>query len=156
MPELSLSQILVFLYIVNFILTVVIFFVERKNPASTWAWMLVVLFIPIIGFFFYMVLGRSGKRERMFAEKERYDYELYYDFILKDDKYWEMIRDQKKALAAFQDSSVEYLAQLAYLNLNSGMWITENNIVEHFTNGRDKFNSLIEDIRAAKSFIHME
>ena len=50
----------------------------------------------------------------------------------------------------------EYLTDLAYLHLNSGNWMTFNNKVEYFNNGKDKFEALVQDIRRAKKFIHME
>ena len=64
---------IVILLVANVILSGFVVFFERRNPASTWAWLLVLLFIPIFGFFAYMVFGRNSKREKMFREKEKYD-----------------------------------------------------------------------------------
>ena len=59
--------------VVNVILAGFVVFFERRNPASSWAWLLVLLFIPVFGFLVYMIFGRNGKRERMFLEKAEYD-----------------------------------------------------------------------------------
>ncbi|MGN1230541.1 MAG: PLDc N-terminal domain-containing protein, partial [Anaerotignum sp.] len=55
--------------VINVILSGLVVFFERRNPASTWAWLLVLLFIPNFGFIVYMIFGRNSKREKMFQEK---------------------------------------------------------------------------------------
>ena len=54
----------------NIMLSGLIVFFERRNPSSTWAWLLVLLFIPVLGFFLYMVFGRNSRREKMFLKKK--------------------------------------------------------------------------------------
>ena len=61
---------IVILLVANVILSGFVVFFERRNPASTWAWLLVLLFIPIFGFFAYMVFGRNSKREKCFAKRK--------------------------------------------------------------------------------------
>ena len=53
-------------------------------------------------------------------------------------------------------SHAEYVTDLAHLHLNSGNWITFNNKIEYFNNGKDKFEALVQDIRNAKEYIHLE
>ena len=154
------SWILLFIVILlfaNVILSGFVVFFERRNPASTWAWLLVLLFIPIFGFFAYMVFGRNSKREKMFREKEKYDQEVYYKYLFEDVHSAEEITEQK----AFIENKgklphAEYVTDLAHLHLNSGNWITFNNKIEYFNNGKDKFEALVQDIRNAKEYIHLE
>ena len=53
------------LIFINFILAVIIIFFQRKNPQSVWTWLLLLYFIPILGFIFYLFLGtdmhKAGK-----------------------------------------------------------------------------------------------
>src|SRR5699024_4644774 len=44
--------------IANFALAFMIIFLERKNASSTLSWLLVLLFIPILRFFLYLLFGR--------------------------------------------------------------------------------------------------
>ena len=143
--------------IVNVILSGLVVFFERRNPASTWAWLLVLLFVPILGFVAYMIFGRNSKREKMFQKKEKYDQEVYYKYLLRDVHSAENIRDQKRYIEN-KGTLVEaaYLTDLAHMHLNSGNWMTFNNTVEYFNNGKDKFEALVQDIRNAKKFIHLE
>lgn len=141
----------------NVILASLVVFFERRNPASTWAWLLVLFFVPILGFVVYMVFGRNSKREKMFREKERYDQGVYYNYLFHNVRSIEKIQEQKSIIAQRgRLVEAEYLTDLAYLHLNSGNWMTFNNKVEYFNNGKDKFEALVQDIRRAKKFIHLE
>lgn len=141
----------------NIALSVIVVFFERRNPSSTWAWLLVLLFLPVIGFVVYMIFGKNGKRERMFREKAKYDQEVYYKYLFQDVHSTEKIRKQKDVIEKKGKlADTEYLNDLVALHLNSGNWMTFNNRVDYFNNGRDKFNALIRDIRAAKKSIHLE
>lgn len=148
---------IVILLFANVILSGFVVFFERRNPASTWAWLLVLLFIPIFGFFAYMVFGRNSKREKMFREKEKYDQEVYYKYLFQDVHSAEEITEQKAFIEnKGKLSHAEYVTDLAHLHLNSGNWITFNNKIEYFNNGKDKFEALVQDIRNAKEYIHLE
>src|SRR5699024_12761438 len=45
--------------VINFILAFTVIFLERKNASSTWAWLMVLFFIPILGFILYLFFGRE-------------------------------------------------------------------------------------------------
>lgn len=143
--------------VINVVLSGLVVFFERRNPASTWAWLLVLLFIPIFGFIVYMIFGRNSKREKMFREKEKYDQEVYYKYLFHDVHSAEKVV-QQKAFLENKGKLVEadYVTDLAHLHLNSGNWMTFNNQVEYFNNGKEKFEALVQDIRNAKKFIHLE
>lgn len=144
---------LVVILIGNIILSGFVVFFERRNPSSTWAWLLVLLFIPVLGFVVYMVFGRNGRREKMFLEKEQYDRAVYHN----DSESVRKHHEQKKILDHNGKLiEAEYVRDLARMHLNSGNWITFNNKVECFTSGKDKFEALVQDIRRAKKFIHLE
>ena len=151
-----LNGLLLFVLVIligNIILSGFVVFFERRNPSSTWAWLLVLLFIPVLGFVIYMIFGRNSKREKMFREKEEYDRAVYHrdvDAVQKNREQKEYIREH---------GQLEYLGNvtdLAHLHLNSGSWMTFNNKIEYFNNGKDKFDALLEDIRNAKQSIHLE
>lgn len=143
--------------VANVILSGLVVFFERRNPASTWAWLLVLLFIPILGFIVYMIFGRNSKREKMFREKEKYDQEVYYKYLFHDVHSAEKVKLQKELIEnKGKLVDAEYVTDLAHLHLNSGNWMTFNNQVEYFNSGKEKFESLVQDIRNAKKFIHLE
>lgn len=150
------SFFLLALLIFNVVLSGLVVFFERRNPASTWAWLLVLLFIPVLGFIAYMIFGRNSNREKMFREKAQYDKEVYYKYLLHDVHSAEQIKRQKEFIEKGALVEEEYLTDLAQLHLNSGNWMTFNNQVEYFNSGKEKFEALVQDIRNAKKFIHLE
>ena len=54
------------LLIMNILLSFIIVFRERKETAQTWAWLLVLMFIPVVGFILYIFLGRGISKEKIF------------------------------------------------------------------------------------------
>ncbi|MFN4150567.1 MAG: PLDc N-terminal domain-containing protein, partial [Candidatus Sericytochromatia bacterium] len=41
-------------FIANLFLSFLLVFIERRNPVSTWAWLMVLSFLPVVGFVMYM------------------------------------------------------------------------------------------------------
>ncbi len=60
------SIILGALFVVNIIFAIAIIFFERQNPSATWAWLMVLVFIPIIGFILYFVFNQNFTIKKMF------------------------------------------------------------------------------------------
>lgn len=56
--------------------TIVIIILDNRNPVKTMAWILILLFLPIVGLVFYIFFGRSQRRERIIGQKS-------YDRLLK-------------------------------------------------------------------------
>ena len=46
----SISFIYSHLLIINVLLSIVVVFFQRRNPKSVWAWLLILYFIPVLGF----------------------------------------------------------------------------------------------------------
>jgi len=60
------------LYVVNILLIFAVIFTERKSPSATLAWVMVLAFIPIVGFVFYIVFNQNFSRSKInkLTEKE--------------------------------------------------------------------------------------
>lgn len=128
------------------VLTVV--FLERKNPASSLAWILLLVFLPVAGFFIYLFFG-SGYRfrvRRRYAKKSMHD-EAYEDTVLRH------LQIRNRFL--FKASEESRVQLLRYLENEGDGCYTNDNQVEVFTDGNEMFPRLIEDIRAAKEHVHM-
>ena len=55
--------------ILNILLSFSLIFIERKDPTTTWAWLLIMIVLPGIGFIIYLLLGQNFSRQKMFKEK---------------------------------------------------------------------------------------
>ncbi len=70
--------------LMNLASVVTVIFFERKNPASSMAWILLLTFVPVFGFFLYLFLG-SGfrfRKRKIFARKSSRD-DHYDDRLLR-------------------------------------------------------------------------
>jgi len=142
------SIIIILVLAINTALMLMIIFLERKSPSSTWAWILVLCFLPVIGFLLYLVLGRNIYHKDIFE----WDTKSYMHLKSTVDR-------QKGAIdkgKTYKNKALNDFSELAYLLLCDGdAPYSENNIVKPFTEGRELFKSIIEDIRSAKDHIHM-
>ena len=49
--------------------TIIVIILDNRNPVKTLAWILVLMFLPVVGLVFYFFFGRSQRRERMIGNK---------------------------------------------------------------------------------------
>ena len=136
--------------LLNIIFAIVIIFLENKDPGSTWAWLMVLTFIPILGFILYLLLGQNLYRKHLFLWEDR-----------KKIGISQIIAEQTLSFRTgnlpYSDEIIENNKGLIYMLLdNNDAILTTDNSVEIFTDGKDKFNSLFKDIRSAEEFIHLQ
>lgn len=137
------------LLIINILLSVLIIFFQRKNPTTVWAWLLVLYCLPVLGFGLYLLLGQNFRKERMFKMKE----------IEGEVKY--AIRRQEESIyrrrLRLRDPEQERFRSLILYNLNEGEAVlTDNNDVQIFTDGKEKFKALIDEMEHARKYIHLQ
>lgn len=135
----------VILMVLNVIFSISLIFIERKDPTTTWAWLLILLILPGLGFIIYILLGQNLSRQKIFKEK-----------IRVDEHKRKNINENYDSDAPIHDGG-ERFVDLRNMNFNhSGAKYTTNNNIEVYVNGEDKFKQLIEDIKNAKRYIHIE
>ena len=61
-----MNVILIGAFLLNLIFAFIIIFMERQTANSIWAWLLVLVFLPLIGFILYLLLGRQIQRDQIF------------------------------------------------------------------------------------------
>lgn len=145
-----IRYILLGLYFLNLLLSVITVFREKRDIAATWAWLLVLILLPGIGFIFYLFIGKKLTREKIFDIKSQEN--IGMPELVQAQK--EMLADDEDLLSERQAS--ENAKEMASLFLESDESIlTKGNKVELFTDGEEKFDSLIEDISKAEHHIHM-
>ncbi|MFF2481197.1 cardiolipin synthase [Paenibacillus sp. NPDC058071] len=135
--------------LLNIFLAITVIFLERRNASSTWAWLMVLYFIPVFGFILYLILGqklRKRKLNKLLGENQR---------IIED-----TVEVQKSQLETgtvpFNDPEMNKYRDMIYMNLVSSYSLySQNNGLEIYTDGNAKFDALIADIAAAKHHIHL-
>lgn len=148
----NITSILLGLVIVlNIFFAVILVFKERRDAGSTWAWLFVLFFIPLLGFVLYLILGRQGMKRSQFFQWED----------IKKTGAEQIIQTQIEQIKSntypFRNHSAANNKDLILMNLeNNNAVFTEDNVVELFTDGKAKFDRLFEDIAAAKDYIHLQ
>ncbi len=49
--------------------TITVIILDNRNPVKTMAWILVLMFLPVVGLVFYFFFGRSQRRVRVIGKK---------------------------------------------------------------------------------------
>ena len=137
------------LFIINIIFSLLIIFFQRRNPTTVWAWLLLLYFIPVIGFILYLILAQNFHKERMFKMKE-IEGEIKYAVRRQEES---IFRKKLK----LRDQELERFKRLILYNLNEGEAVlTDNNDVRIYTDGEDKFRDLLYEMEHAKRYIHLQ
>lgn len=134
---------------INLILSVVIVFFQRRDPKAVWTWLLILYFVPVFGFFFYLIFAQDYRKSKMFRVKEVED---RLRFSLKNQE--NLLRTESRYL---DDPLAADYADLVYYNLEqAGAVLTLKNSLEIFTDGQKKFEDLRNELRRAERFIHIQ
>lgn len=135
--------------VLNFILSIVIIFFQRKEPKSAWAWLLVLNALPGIGFLLYLLAGMDMHKRKMFKIK---GIEEQLNEAVRHQEYSVRNRELEE-----EEPQLQGYSDLVFFNLKaSNAVLTEDNEVTVFTDGNDKFDALIEDIRNAKHYVFLQ
>jgi cardiolipin synthase A/B len=144
------SILLGLLLVLNIMLALIVIFQERRDVGSTWAWLLVLFFIPILGFVMYLLLGQNLSRKRLFQWDD-----------LKKTGFEKALDTQLTKLRLnqfyYRNDVTRDNHDLIYMHMiNNQAILTEDNAVEIFTDGKEKFDQLFKDIKAARNYIHIQ
>lgn len=144
------SILLEVLFFLNIILAAFIIFLERRNPSTTWAWLMILVFIPVLGFILYLIFGQNLTRRRMFTwlEQEKIGIKTQVN---------QQIQTIKDGSFPFESQEAAEFKDHIYMQLvNNDALFTQKNEVTVFTDGWKKFEALIEDIKQARDHIHVQ
>ncbi|AMV69286.1 Cardiolipin synthetase [Pediococcus damnosus] len=134
---------------VNLIAAVITVFREKRDIAATWAWLLVLFFLPVVGFIFYSFVGRKLPKNKMFQLKKETKLEL--ELILERQSK-ELNDDHTEA-----DKVVEDASGMATMFMNAdSAFLSHRNRVKLITDGKELFHDMFEDIEKAKKHVHVE
>lgn len=140
---------LLVLIVLNVSFGFALIFLERKDPAATWAWLMVLTLLPFFGFLLYLLFGQNLRKQKIFDTKTVDDKMLYRKSVeqIKELQYC------KEAHTCKYDSSYQDSIQMHLLSSHSVY--TANNHVDIFTDGEEKFNQLFKDILNARNHVHI-
>lgn len=137
------------LSVIYALLITVIFYVllkERRDPAETLAWMLIILVIPVGGMLTYILFGRSWRKSRQFS----------YDDDTVSRKLHAICTEQLREISKPEYSELVHRNFVTLLLNNGEAALTLGNRLRILNNGNECFPVMFADLRNARNFIHIE
>ncbi len=122
--------------------TIIVVILDNRNPVKTIAWILVLMFLPVIGLLFYYFFGRSHRRERIISRKS-------YNRLLKKPMA-EYLMQAKPIVPT------EYSKLIHFFQHTNQAFLFEGNQVNAYTEGYAKLQALIHELYKAKEHIHLQ
>lgn len=139
----------IIIYLVDLLISLNLIFKERRDVRSTISWIILFIFMPIIGVIFYVFIGRNISKVNTVELEE--DRELYLN---------EKINKSLESINKIEKGSNEILYKnkgiiRAFLKLGCGV-LTKKNKVQIYTEPDEMFESLLYELKNAKKFINMQ
>jgi len=148
-----LNNIYIVLIIAYYVLVLGVAFgvvLDNRNPAKTLAYLLVLLFVPVVGLVVYVLFGQNLRKQKLFSRKGLLDNERI--------SLWE-----EKRIDAFEENmqlAKRYLhekVKVANLLFNNDRAVlTIQNELEVLHDCDQIFTRMFEDMRSAKHHLHVE
>jgi len=136
------SWLIFILYVWMVLATMLTVLLDNRQPAKTMAWLLVLIFIPVVGIVFYIFFGQNTRKEKHISQKS-------------------LDQLTKRSMLGFVEQKDLVLPKEHSVLINlfaSQNWALpfKNNTAEIFLSGYDFTHSLLKDIAQAKDHIHLE
>ena len=120
-----------------------------NHPTKTLGYLLLIIFVPIIGIIFYFSFGLNYRKNELYSKK-----------LINDDSLWQQVRAEicassDRILQSLDEKSRPDLQLVRYLTSELSP-LTSGNTAKLLVNGEDKFPEVIKAIEEAKEHIHIE
>ena len=140
---------LLLVILVNEIAAIYTVFREKRDIAATWAWLLVLMLIPGVGFILYAFFGRKLPHKQLARIKSQTQLKLKQALEKQKQQFINMPKPK--------DQTVQiYRRTIMLFQSIDDSFLTRHNTVNIFTNGNVLFKQMFDDIAAAKKSIHIE
>lgn len=125
--------------IVGIMLTVLM---DNRQPAKTIAWVLVLLFVPVVGIVLYIFFGQNTRKMKLISGRS-------LDQLSKHSML-EFVEQRNLRMP-------EYFSSLVRLFTNQSLSLPfKDNAVEFYTDGYQFFPALLQAIKGATNHIHLD
>lgn len=129
-------------YSVTILSCIVVVLSERRNPIKSLAWVIALIFLPVVGLIVYFFFGRSIKNTHMISRHTK------RKLLSRQPP-----RPDRKALNILSPR----LRQISHLGTNlSGYDLHNATALRIFSNGADKFDALKADLENARESINLQ
>lgn len=135
------TLLLLAVYVYTILTTIIFLMMENRNPVKSIAWIFVLIFVPIFGFLFYILVGKRFRKRRIINKRS---YRIREGNQIMEEEFPE------NEMNTFERG----IAKLAYNN--SGAVLCANNNVKIYTNATLLFDDIEKAILEAQKHINIE
>ena len=137
------SAVVSLLFLLAVVTTIVVIVMDNRNPYKTLAWVLVLVFLPVVGLALYYFFGQDTRREKLISKKgfkrlTKYpmmEFQMQESFKVSEEKQHQLIRFFQRVNLALP---------------------FEGNSMKIFQDGSSMLQALLATINSAKHHIHVE
>lgn len=145
-----IASILTVIYVIVVVQTIFKILLQNRNPLKTHSYILILVLLPFVGLIVYLLVGVQYRKMKKFDRRKIKNSQLlenwrnHYlsiiseNYVFLKEKFGERIKTPK----------------LLYTSENSILTLQNN--IQILNNGEEKFPLLIEDLKNAKTHIHLE
>lgn len=131
------------IYFINLILMVSVMYLERKDSLSALCWCLAFLFLPILSWIIYALVGKGPKFNRRKWSRRK----MVADRLVES----EFLSGHLQHFS----SPEQDVAGLIALNVSNGAPCTVHNSIKIFTSAHEMYDEQLADMERAHSSIHV-
>ena len=139
-----LTIIFIALYVYTLISTISVLLLENRNPVKSLSWVMVLLFLPGLGLFLYLVFGQNFRKQKTISKKS-----LRFAANRPHVSF-----DIDRLNTNFMDNNQLNLIRLLYTNSDAKAY--PNNKIDILSDGKTTFDAMFNAIQNAKNHIHIE
>ncbi len=134
----------VVLYVYTLTSTISVLLLENRNPVKSLSWVLVLLFLPVLGLIIYLIFGQNLRKQKIISKKS----------IRLTSNRSQVSFDINKIDINLIDNNQLNLIRMLYHNSDAVAYA--NNKIDVLSDGKTTFDAMFEAIRNAKNHIHIE
>ena len=94
------STVVSLLFLLAVVATIVVVVMDNRNPFKTLAWVLVLVFLPVVGLILYFFFGQDTRKEKLISKKgfkrlTKYpmmEFQMQESFKVSEEKQHQLIR----------------------------------------------------------------
>lgn len=137
------------IYSIDLVIALTIVFLERKNPSASLAWILVLFVFPVVGIFLYVMLSQNISRQKIYRLSDR------EQKVINDELEYQIKAIDQETMTFSNETSRRWKHMIKLNQVYGLSYLTQNNDIEVFTDGKKMFHHLMQDMRKAEKSINV-
>lgn len=139
------AQTINIIFAITIVMIIVVLVLENSSPVHTLAWIMVLIFIPVVGFIFYLFFGRNWRKIKLFNRK-----------AMQDTEALNMLAERHPLLSSnFLEQGLEHKLHRLLKN-NSKAILTIHNEIELIHDTTMAFDAICAGIESARHYVFLE